>query len=107
MVVEVILEFIRALLKEAALINEMSEDKNIIEITLPNPRDQQEFQFYQNVKTKFIGHLKGIWLMSEVLTSDPQEHSSKKLAICTFICQKRGYLVQVYKPDKVFVQIFA
>ena len=91
MVVEVILEFIRALLKEAALINEMSEDKNIIEITLPNPRDQQEFQFYQNVKTKFTGHQEGIWLMSEVpVDSDSLEHSRKKLAICTFICRKRG-----------------
>ena len=49
--------------------NEMSEYnvKNIIEITLPNPRDQDEFQFYQNVKTKFTGHQDGIWMNSDML----------------------------------------
>ena len=67
--------------------NEMSEYnvKNIIEITLPNPRDQDEFQFYQNVKTKFTGHQDGIWM-----NSDTPGDSIKKLAICTFICRKRG-----------------
>ena len=59
--------------------------KNIIEITLPNPRDQQELQFYQNVKTKFTGHQDGIWLKSETSAD-----LNKKLAICTFICRKEG-----------------
>lgn len=65
----------------------MPEDnvKNIIELTLPDPQDHHEFQFYQNVKTKFVGNQDGIWLKSET-----PEDSNKKLAICTFICRKRG-----------------
>ena len=77
--------------------NEMPEYnvKNIIELTLPDPQDQHEFQFYQNVKTKFAGNQDGIWLKSET-----PEDSNKKLAICTFICQKRGKLFEFNKSDK-------
>ena len=84
--------------------NEMSNYnvKNIIQITLPDPRNPHETQFYQNVQTKFTGHQDGIWL-----NSDTPGHSNKKLAICTFICQKRGKLFEFNKFNKDLIQIFA
>ena len=77
--------------------NEMSDYKNIIELTLPDPQDQYETQFYQNVKTKFTGHQDGIWL-----NSDTPGDSNKKLAICTFICQRRGKLFEINKNRSRF-----
>ena len=80
----------RANIKQAAEINGMAQFGNIIEITLPDPQDQHETQFYQNVKTKFAGNQEGIWLKSET-----PEDSNKKLAFCTFVCRKRGELFEI------------
>ena len=80
----------RANIKQAAEINGMAQFGNIIEITLPDPQDQHETQFYQNVKTKFTGHKNGIWL-----NLDTPGDVNKKLAICTFICRQRGKLFEI------------
>ena len=55
----------KALFKGAGEINGVSKDKNIIEITLPEPQNKNETQFYQNAKTKFPDHQGGIWLNSD------------------------------------------
>ena len=75
------------MLKAAAEI----KDKDIIHISLPDPHDNQEFLFYQNLDRKYSDHNDGFWMKL-----DSEGPISMKQAFCTFICRKRGKIFFIF-----------
>ena len=66
------------------------KDKNIVRIAIPDPRNDQENQFYQNLYFKYSDRADGFWIRHDELKFLMYGGPNMKQAFCTFICRKRG-----------------